>query len=149
MGKRRQRSREAVKVKSKRRKIRKRETLLLNRSIQSTEESPSTSSIDQETSAAVSEDVAGNIYIILVLIRKSTSLSFWTNCIIFHMSLCCSGFLVYILTQDSRTGNTFLFQLKVFNVSVNKPILLIKILHNSIYQFLFMDFKEYCAMLQQ
>ncbi|XP_052678747.1 uncharacterized protein LOC128159638 isoform X1 [Crassostrea angulata] len=58
MGKRRQRSREAVKVKSKRRKIRKRETLLLNRSIPSTEESPSTSNIDQETLAAVSEDVA-------------------------------------------------------------------------------------------
>lgn len=74
MGKRRQRSREAVKVKSKRRKIRKRETLLLNRSIPSTEESPSTSNIDQETLAAVSEDVAGNIYIILVLIRKSMSL---------------------------------------------------------------------------
>lgn len=74
MGKQRQRSREAVKVKSKRRKIRKRETLLLNRSIPSTEESPSTSNIDQETLAAVSEDVAGNIYIILVLIRKSMSL---------------------------------------------------------------------------
>lgn len=74
MGKRRQRSREAVKVKSKRRKIRKRETLLLNRSIPSTEESPSTSNIDQETLAAVSKDVAGNIYIILVLIRKSMSL---------------------------------------------------------------------------
>lgn len=74
MGKRRQRSREAVKVKSKRRKIRKRETLLLNRSIPSTEESPSTSNIDQETLAAVNEDVAGNIYIILVLIRKSMSL---------------------------------------------------------------------------
>lgn len=74
MGKRRQRSREAVKVKSKRRKIRKRETLLLTRSIPSTEESPSTSNIDQETLAAVSEDVAGNIYIILVLIRKSMSL---------------------------------------------------------------------------
>lgn len=74
MGKRRQRSREAVKVKSKRRKIRKQETLLLNRSIPSTEESPSTSNIDQETLAAVSEDVAGNIYIILVLIRKSMSL---------------------------------------------------------------------------
>lgn len=74
MGKRRQRSREAVKVKSKRSKIRKRETLLLNRSIPSTEESPSTSNIDQETLAAVSEDVAGNIYIILVLIRKSMSL---------------------------------------------------------------------------
>lgn len=74
MGKRRKRSREAVKVKSKRRKIRKRETLLLNRSIPSTEESPSTSNIDQETLAAVSEDVAGNIYIILVLIRKSMSL---------------------------------------------------------------------------
>lgn len=74
MGKRRQRSRDAVKVKSKRRKIRKRETLLLNRSIPSTEESPSTSNIDQETLAAVSEDVAGNIYIILVLIRKSMSL---------------------------------------------------------------------------
>lgn len=74
MGKRRQRSREAVKVKSKRRKIRKRETLLLNRSIPSTEESPSTSNIDQEILAAVSEDVAGNIYIILVLIRKSMSL---------------------------------------------------------------------------
>lgn len=74
MGKRRQRSREAVKVKSKKRKIRKRETLLLNRSIPSTEESPSTSNIDQETLAAVSEDVAGNIYIILVLIRKSMSL---------------------------------------------------------------------------
>lgn len=74
MGKRRQRSREAVKVKSKRRKIRKRETLLLNRSIPSTEESPSTSNIDQETLAAVSEDVAGNIYIILVLIRKIMSL---------------------------------------------------------------------------
>lgn len=74
MGKRRQRSREAVKVKSKRRKIRKRETLLLNRSIPSTEESPSTCNIDQETLAAVSEDVAGNIYIILVLIRKSMSL---------------------------------------------------------------------------
>lgn len=74
MGKRRQRSREAVKVKSKRRKIRKRETLLLNRSIPSTEESPSTSNIDQETLAAISEDVTGNIYIILVLIRKSMSL---------------------------------------------------------------------------
>lgn len=74
MGKRRQRSREAVKVKSKRRKIRKRETRLLNRSIPSTEESPSTSNVDQETVAAVREDVAGNIYIILVLIRKSMSL---------------------------------------------------------------------------
>lgn len=74
MGKRRQRSREAVKLKSKRRKIRKRETLLLNRSIPSTEESPSTSNIDQETLAAVSKDVEGNIYIILVLIRKSMSL---------------------------------------------------------------------------
>lgn len=91
MGKRRQRSREAVKVKSKRRKIRKRETLLLNRSIPSTEESPSTSNIDQETLAAVSEDVEGNIYIILVLIRKSMSLHsgqiahvimlFWFSCV--------------------------------------------------------------------
>lgn len=116
IGKRRKRSREAVKVKSKRSKIRKRETLLLNQSIPSTEEYPSTSSINQETPAAVGEDVAGNIYIILVLIRKRTSLSFWTSCIIIHMPFCCSGFLVYLFIQDSRTGNTFLSQLKVFNV---------------------------------